>query len=121
MYQILCGIMNDRERFNACLHFEETDRPPFYEWLHFWQEVVNRWRGEGLPAGANHYDYFGFDKREGLVLDFGPIPSYVTRILREDERHQITETRGGRAQMGCEIPQEWIDNTTGHGFRGEDP
>lgn len=113
MYQILCDIMNDRERFNACMHFEETDRPPFYEWLHFWQEVVNRWRGEGLPAGANHYDYFGFDKREGLVLDFGPIPSYVIRILHEDERHQITETRGGglrwvakSLKSGSTIPQD---------------
>ena len=104
--------MNDRERFNASMHFEETDRPPFYEWLHFWGEAVNRWRGEGLPADANHYDYFGFDKREGLKIDFGPIPSYVSRTLHEDERYTITETRGAglrwvakSLKAGTTIPQ----------------
>ena len=89
--------MNARERFNACMHFEETDRPPFYEWLHFWGEAVNRWRGEGLPADANHYEYFGFDKREGLQIDFGPIPSYVSRTLYEDDRYSVNETRGNAA------------------------
>lgn len=104
--------MNDRERFNACLHFRETDRPPFYEWLHFWQEVVDRWRGEGLPPGVDHQEYFGFDRRERVAVDFGPIPSYVTRILQEDDRHRIVETKGSglrwvakTLKMGSSIPQ----------------
>jgi uroporphyrinogen decarboxylase len=104
--------MNDRERFNACMHFEEVDRPPFYEWLHFWQEAVNRWRGEGLPADANHYEYFGFDKREGVGIDYGPIPRYVTKILREDDRTRVTETTGAglrwvakSLKSGTSIPQ----------------
>ena len=86
--------MNARERFNACMHFEETDRPPFYEWLGFWQETLNRWRREGLPPDVSHDDYFGFDKREGIPLDYGPIPSFVSRTVYEDERYIITETRG---------------------------
>jgi len=104
--------MNDRERFQACMHFKETDRPPFYEWLNFWQETVNRWRGEGLPADANHYEYFGFDKKEGLGIDFGPIPSYVTRVIQEDDRYTVTESTGGglrwvakSLKAGTTIPQ----------------
>ena len=104
--------MNDRERFNACLHFEEVDRPPFYEWLGYWQETLNRWMGEGLPADANVQDYFGYDKKEGIALDYGPIPSYVTRTVKEDARIRITETRGGglrwvakSLKSGTSIPQ----------------
>ncbi len=104
--------MNARERFNACMHFEEIDRPPFYEWLGYWQETLNRWRGEGLAHDVNHYDYFGFDKREGVPLDYGPIPSYVSRTLYEDERYVVSETKGAglrwvakSLKSGTSIPQ----------------
>jgi len=55
--------MNYRERFRAWMHYEEVDRAPFYEWLGYWPETVNRWRGEG-SIGVEVYEYFGFDKRE---------------------------------------------------------
>ncbi len=104
------------------MHFKDADRPPFYEWLHFWQETVNRWRREGLPAGVDHQEFLGFDKRERIGLDFGPIPSYVTRTIREDERTRVTETMGSglrwvakTLKVGSSIPQfiEFGVNTPG--------
>jgi uroporphyrinogen decarboxylase len=89
------------------MHFEEMDRPPFYEWLGYWQETVNRWRGEGLPASADHHDYFGFDKREGISIDHGPIPSYVSRTVQEDDRYRLTETVGGGLR--------WVARSLKHG------
>lgn len=78
-----------RERFNRYMRFKDVDRPPFYEFLGFWTETINRWRGEGLPAGVDVYDYFGFDKREGFPMDYGPIPRFIPKTIVENERYRI--------------------------------
>ncbi len=67
---------------------------PLYEWLCFWEETLNRWRSEGLPADMDHNEYFGFHKREGIGLQFGPISSYVAKTIYEDERYIVRETKG---------------------------
>lgn len=87
--------MNARERFVRYMHYQKPDRLPFYEFLGFWGETCNRWYGEGLPVGMNVYDYFGFDKREGVPIDFGPIPRFVPRTLEEDDRYRTTVTEAG--------------------------
>jgi len=87
--------LNARERFIRYMHYEKPDRLPFYEFLGFWAETCNRWYGEGLPVGMNVYDYFNFDKRESVPVDFGPIPRFVPRTLEEDERYRTTVTDTG--------------------------
>lgn len=84
--------MNARERFRRTMHYENPDRLPFYQFIGFWSETINRWYGEGLPTGMSVQDYFGFDKREMIPLDYGPIPQFVPKTLHEDERYR-TEVR----------------------------
>jgi len=74
------------------MHYENPDRLPFYQFIGFWSETTNRWYGEGLPTGMSVQDYFGFDKREMIPLDYGPIPQFVPKTLHEDERYR-TEVR----------------------------
>ncbi|MEM2239555.1 MAG: uroporphyrinogen decarboxylase family protein [Candidatus Bathyarchaeia archaeon] len=82
-------MLNYRERFRRYMSFKDVDRPPFYEFLGFWTETVNRWRGEGLPSGVDVYDYFDFDKREMVPIDYGPIPRFVPKTLKENHKYRI--------------------------------
>lgn len=87
--------MNARERFRRTMHYENPDRLPFYQFIGFWSETTNRWYGEGLPTGMSVQDYFGFDKREMIPLDYGPIPQFVPKTLHEDERYRtVVRTNG---------------------------
>jgi uroporphyrinogen decarboxylase len=106
--------MNARERFRRVAESKEVDRLPFYEFLGFWYETVNRWYGEGLPRGVSAIgelglvtfepifwtgtvlpvpqtlsEYFGFDARATLMVDFTPIPRFTRRVLEEDERVRV--------------------------------
>ena len=87
--------MNARKRFLETMNYGKPDRLPFYEFLGFWDQTINRWRGEGLDTGVNVFDYFGFDKIEYVYVDFDPIPSFVTKTLQEDERYITVAVEGG--------------------------
>jgi len=87
--------MNARERFRKVMHYEKPDRLPFYQFIGFWPETINRWYGEGLPSGMSVWDYFGFDKIEGIPLDYGPIPQYIPKTLYEDNRYRIEVQTNG--------------------------
>lgn len=70
------------------MHYQKPDRLPFYQFIGFWDETINRWHGEGLPPGMSVWDYFSFDKIEDIPLDFGPIPQSVPKTLYEDDRYR---------------------------------
>lgn len=57
--------LTNRERFLRVLNFEPVDRLPVIEWATWWNETVDRWHGEGLPAelidAGDIRDYFGLD------------------------------------------------------------
>ena len=63
--RILTTKMNTRERFHAIMDFQPFDRLPVVEWAGWWDKTIERWHGEGLPAGIDdRYDiceYFGLD------------------------------------------------------------
>ena len=42
--------MNTRERFHAVMEFKPFDRLPLLEWAGWWNQTIDRWHGEGLPA-----------------------------------------------------------------------
>ncbi len=106
--------MDPRECFVKHMHFQKIDRLPFMEWHHWWRSTILRWYGEGMPAHseqgagassmqgaasttttaenawyADGYDYFGFDIREILCLDFGPIPRFIPKALEDTERYRV--------------------------------
>ena len=99
--------MNPRECFVRHMHFQKADRLPFMEWHHWWRPTILRWYNEGLPARSEQgaggtsmttaenawyddgYNYFGFDVREMLRIDFDPIPRFVPKTLEDTERYRV--------------------------------
>ena len=55
--------MNHVERFRAVMHFQPVDRLPRIEWATWWDQTIERWRGEGLPVTDRYalYEHFGLD------------------------------------------------------------
>ena len=45
--------MNHVERFRAVMNFQAVDRLPRWEWAMWWDQTIDRWHGEGLPAGVD--------------------------------------------------------------------
>jgi len=117
-------MLNARERFLRCLTFKKVDRIPF---MPGWPmvEALNRWYGEGLPTNTTLEDYFGFESRVGIGIDFGPIPRFApvrkghkesrgtehsSWVVSEDDRTRIVVDEFGitmRIMKGalCGMPQ----------------
>jgi len=58
------SAMTPRERFHAVMNFRPFDRLPVVEWAPWWDETIDRWRGEGLPSDLDGYDinrHFGLE------------------------------------------------------------
>jgi len=57
--------MNHVERFRAVMSFQPVDRLPMWEWAMWWDQTLDRWHGEGLPAGLTGVfeisQYLGLD------------------------------------------------------------
>lgn len=57
--------MTTRERFRAVVSGQPFDRLPIIEWASWWNQTIDRWRGEALPAGVSGrydlYRHFGQD------------------------------------------------------------
>jgi uroporphyrinogen decarboxylase len=87
--------LDARTRFNRFMRYRDVDRPPFYEWLGYWRQTVDRWYGEGLPPGVNVEDFFGFDRREGVPVDYDPIPSFIPKLIEEDDRYIVWQNTFG--------------------------
>ena len=106
--------MTPRECFVRHMRFQEVERLPFMEWHHWWRSTILRWYGEGMPghseqgAGASSmlgaasatttaenawyadgYAHFGFDVREMLCLDFGPLPRFVPKTLEDTQQYRV--------------------------------
>jgi hypothetical protein len=69
--------MNMRERFQAVVNFQPFDRLPVIEWANWWDQTLERWRGEGLPPElTDRYaigGHFGLDMlRQGRFRGMGP-------------------------------------------------
>lgn len=63
--------MTSRERFNLTLAGGSPDRPPLFE-EGIRDDVLHRWRGEGLPADVLLQDLFGYDRREDAGIEVYP-------------------------------------------------
>ncbi len=58
--------MNTRERFQAIMNFRPFDRLPLLEWAGWWDQTIERWHGEGLPAELT--DRYAICRHFGLDL-----------------------------------------------------
>jgi hypothetical protein len=86
--------MNDRQRFNATMHYQPTDRAPLYD-FNFWDETIPEWHQQGMPTRftrANAREYFGLDASLGgggpgewmASVHSGLLPTFEQRILTDD-------------------------------------
>jgi hypothetical protein len=60
-----------RERFRAAMFGEPLDRLPVVEWAPYWDQTLDRWHTEGLPAELSRYE---------VQEHFGLEPVYCVRI-----------------------------------------
>jgi hypothetical protein len=90
-------LMNDRERFIACVLGDPLDRPPYYLFWGPWDSTWKRWEREGKPAWiTDHRTFMEPDQPPIEVpVNIGPCPRIERKILAEDEDYvTFTDTWG---------------------------
>jgi hypothetical protein len=58
--------MNHVERFRAVMDFQPVDRLPRWEWAMWWDQTIERWHGEGLPASLPYHRVLDIARHFGL-------------------------------------------------------
>jgi uroporphyrinogen decarboxylase len=97
--------MNDRERFNATMHYHERDRVPLCD-FGFWDETIEEWHKEGLPdwvqGGHNSgpdsptIKYFDMDVYAGGgALNVHLVPTFEFRVIEDQGDHEIVQQNDG--------------------------
>ncbi len=110
--------MNSRQRFNAALHNETVDHLPDFEFW-WWDETLERWKDEGLPADMTPtacpdrgemnrrlVEYFDLEMIHGIPIK--------TRFVREP-RHEIIAEDEATQTVRTEIGEELVRFKPGHG------
>jgi len=112
--------MNNRERFQATMHYQPRDRAPITD-FGFWEETFPIWHKQGLPRSihfkydnSNHVEYFGMDfgldeVSRSADIRIGLTPAFRTKILEDHGDHELVQQADGvrvlrRKFMGS-IPQ----------------
>ncbi len=109
--------MNDRERFNAIMHYRSFDRCVIQDFS-YWDETVEAWHYYGLPkevTRANTEKFFGFDPMWNSVgANVVLCPGFETKVLEDDGKFQVVRDADGavvrqQKKLGS-IPQH-LDHT----------
>lgn len=90
--------MTPRERFLNTLNFRKCDdRLPLVEWAAWWDQTMNRWKGEGFPTDISGSDigwegslaHFGLDPLVCIGAGGGPVyyPDTVSRVVTDDQSY----------------------------------
>ena len=58
--------MNHVERFRAVMNFQPVDRLPRWEWAMWWDQTIERWHREGLPAELKSHQVYDIAQHFGL-------------------------------------------------------
>jgi len=82
--------MNERERFLKTMRFEKPDRVPYFEQF-IRDDVLDRWRKEGLPPDANVARYFNLDRRKVLPLKLAlyELPRFDRTVRNRDDLNRL--------------------------------
>jgi hypothetical protein len=94
--------MNERERFRRLFHGEPVDRPPRLE-EGVRDEVIERWRTQGLPAGKTHLEFFGLTPHENTGPDLSSHSDYSGRIMSLSARDYRRAFNVSRRRF----PEDW--------------
>ena len=83
--------MTTHERFSRMFEHREADRVPIIDIP--WEETIQRWHSEGMPAGVDYVEFFGLDRVAEVMVDNSP--RYPEKILEETEDYKISTTSFG--------------------------
>ena len=94
--------MNDRERFNATMHYQPRDRSPILDFS-FWDETLVVWHDQGLPQyvdRSNSDEFFGMDPgldQATCVTDVnvGLSPPFEEKVLEDRGDHEVFQQEDG--------------------------
>jgi hypothetical protein len=90
------------------MEYKPVDRVPNYE-VGVWSQTRERWQQEGLNIHDLHWDwftgeeYFDVDAREYIPVDYGMIPPFESKVLEENERHEIIQDGSGRIRKALKV------------------
>jgi len=110
--------MNNRQRFQAAMHYQPRDRAPIAD-FGFWEETIPAWHEQGLPrdgcfSGAqnNTVEYFGMDfgvDRVFVEVESGLCPEFEVKEIEERGDHVIVQQADGvvveRGRSASSIPR----------------
>jgi uroporphyrinogen decarboxylase len=112
--------MNNRERFNATMHYGPRDRTPITD-FGFWEETLPLWHEQGLPkrikfsySKSNHLDYFGMDwgidaMSRTTEVRIGLTPGFRAKVLEDRGEEEVVQQGDGvrvlRHKFMSSIPQ----------------
>ena len=101
--------LTSRERMLRTYRRQEIDRIMMVDKA--WTGTKQRWYNEGMPAGVDWQDHFGFDK----VIDIFPdnSPRFETKVLEENDRYRIQTTSWGQTKRvfkALDSTPEVLDN-----------
>lgn len=95
--------MTPKERLLATAAFEPLDRPYMWETLGYWNETLDRWHGEGLPAEINEVIsanlYFGVDAQLPVMIGDsdqpGFFPLFEEEVVEQTDEYVIKRDPAG--------------------------
>ena len=107
--------MNDRQRFNAAMHYQSRDRSPILDFS-FWNETLVVWHGQGLPRYVNRSNSdeflgmdFGLERAAAAVgVNVGLVP-FEEKVFEDQGDYEVVQQDDGvrvlRKKFMGSIPQ----------------
>ena len=94
--------MNERQRFNATMHYQPVDRCPMADYG-FWDETIPTWQEQGLPAEinkANIHAFLGVDYNVDDLYDTTGVdvkwyPKFPEIQLEDRGEHEVIQQDDG--------------------------
>ena len=97
--------MNDRERFNATMHYQPRDRSPICD-FGYWDETLVIWHDQGLPRHVVNTDdkvfheFFGMDfairgADSAIGVEVGLVPLFDEIVLEDRGDHEVAQQEDG--------------------------
>jgi uroporphyrinogen decarboxylase len=108
--------LNERERFRAIMHYQPRDRCLIWD-FGFWDETLEAWRRQGMPASASPEEFFGMDRWfDKFPIDYGPYPGFEETVREDRGETEIRRDTLGvvfeqlKPQYGRSIPRylDWF-------------
>jgi hypothetical protein len=92
--------MNERQRFQATLHYQPRDRSPICDFS-FWDETLPIWHEQGLPREVNRGNsdaYFGMDgllNSGSVEVEVGLAPAFDRTVIEDRGDHEVIQQEDG--------------------------